>query len=505
MGPVHRYLRTRLRNAWRAGEHSLWPDVALAAVLSLAAVWLTIRAGDVSGGGDLSSLPLPEPSDGPLPGPPGWTVVARDLVLNLLITVPLLGRRRWPLACLTVQFAGLLPFEIHVNAVTFSALLIGAYPLAVYGRSALLSMSALLVAAGVTAGVKANTWPPLPEWAGVFAILLPIGLFGVAIRAARSRARAADQRAEALEREQQAATRLAVGQERARIARELHDVVSHHVSVMTIQAGAAGKVLDADPEQAGGRRVPAAGPGAVGRTVSAGSTAGGVMTRVVIADDQTLVRTGFTMILTAADIEVVGQAANGLEAVAATRRLRPDVVLMDIRMPELDGLEATRRILAEAPTTADGHAIRVLMLTTFDLDQYVYAALTAGASGFLLKDVTPDHLVHAVRLVQQGDALLAPTITRRLVERFARVDPSRSALHRDLTTLTPREREVLTLLAGGLSNTELAGALQLSEATVKTHITRILTKLQLRDRVQAVVVAYQTGLVTPSTRRPGAR
>jgi DNA-binding NarL/FixJ family response regulator len=144
----------------------------------------------------------------------------------------------------------------------------------------------------------------------------------------------------------------------------------------------------------------------------------------------------------------------------------------------------------------------VLMLTTFDLDQYVYAALTAGASGFLLKDVTPDHLVHAVRLVQQGDALLAPTITRRLVERFARIDPDRSALHRDLAMLTPREREVLTLLAGGLSNTELAGALRLSEATVKTHITRILTKLQVRDRVQAVVVAYQTGLVTPST-RPG--
>ncbi len=225
------------------------------------------------------------------------------------------------------------------------------------------------------------------------------------------------------------------------------------------------------------------------------------MTRVVIADDQTLVRTGFTMILVAAGIEVVGQATNGLEAVAATRRLRPDVVLMDIRMPELDGLEATRRILAEAPTTADGHPVRVLMLTTFDLDQYVYAALTAGASGFLLKDVTPDHLVHAVQLVQQGDALLAPTITRRLVERFARVDPERSALHRDLATLTPREREVLTLLAGGLSNTELAGTLQLSEATVKTHITRILTKLQLRDRVQAVVVAYETGLVTPSTRR----
>jgi RNA polymerase sigma factor (sigma-70 family) len=221
------------------------------------------------------------------------------------------------------------------------------------------------------------------------------------------------------------------------------------------------------------------------------------MTRVVIVDDQLLVRSGFTMILAAEGIEVAGQAGNGEEAIAAVRRLRPDVVLMDIRMPVLDGLEATRRILAEAPVTPAGQPVRVVMLTTFDLDQYVYAALTAGASGFLLKDVTPDHLVHAVRVVQAGDALLAPAITRRLVERFARADPARAAVHRDLAALTPREREVLTLLAGGLSNAELAAALSLSEATVKTHVTRILTKLNLRDRVQAVVVAYETGLVAP--------
>ncbi|WP_328471689.1 response regulator transcription factor [Actinoplanes sp. NBC_00393] len=227
------------------------------------------------------------------------------------------------------------------------------------------------------------------------------------------------------------------------------------------------------------------------------------MTRVVIADDQALVRTGFTMILAAEGIEVVGHAATGAEAIAAARRLRPDVVLMDIRMPEMDGLEATRRILADAPSTAAGDPVRVVILTTFDLDQYVYAALAAGASGFLLKDVTPDHLIHAVRLVRDGDALLAPAITRRLVERFTRPDAERTALHRDLATLTPRELEVLTLLAGGLSNLELAAELQLSEATVKTHVTRILTKLQLRDRVQAVVVAYETGLVTPSARRPG--
>jgi DNA-binding NarL/FixJ family response regulator len=166
---------------------------------------------------------------------------------------------------------------------------------------------------------------------------------------------------------------------------------------------------------------------------------------------------------------------------------------MDIRMPELDGLEATRRIL----TGADGGP-RVLILTTFDLDHYVYAALTAGASGFLLKDVSPEHLVAAVRLVQSGDALLAPAITRRLVERFARRSETATTMHRDLAALTPRELEVLRLLARGLSNAELAGQLHLSEATVKTHVARILGKLGLRDRVQAVVVAYETGLVTPA-------
>jgi DNA-binding NarL/FixJ family response regulator len=212
--------------------------------------------------------------------------------------------------------------------------------------------------------------------------------------------------------------------------------------------------------------------------------------RVVLADDQALVRAGFRMILTADGIDVVGEAANGAEAVDAVRRTRPDVVLMDIRMPELDGLEATRRILADA-----GTGPRVIMLTTFDLDHYVYAALTAGASGFLLKDVTPEHLVAAVRLGRSGDALLAPAITRRLVERFARRD-SAPAVHGDLSALTPRELEVLRLLAQGLSNAELAGRLHLSEATVKTHVARILAKLGLRDRVQAVVVAYRSGLVS---------
>ncbi|MEV6343742.1 response regulator transcription factor [Actinoplanes sp. NPDC051851] len=213
--------------------------------------------------------------------------------------------------------------------------------------------------------------------------------------------------------------------------------------------------------------------------------------RVLIVDDQELIRAGFRMILTVRGITVVGEAADGAGAVAAERRLAPDVVLMDIRMPTMDGLEATRRILARSPRC------RVLMLTTFDLDRYVYVALAIGASGFLLKDVTADHLANAVRLVGTGDALLAPSITRRLVERFAGGPTERSTAHRDLTPLTPREREVLTLLGRGLSNTEIAATLTLSEATVKTHVARIFAKLDLRDRAQAVVLAYETGLVTP--------
>ncbi|MGA5817815.1 response regulator [Kitasatospora sp. NPDC094028] len=218
--------------------------------------------------------------------------------------------------------------------------------------------------------------------------------------------------------------------------------------------------------------------------------------RVVVADDQALVRTGFRLILESEGIEVVAEAEDGEQAVAAVRRTRPDVVLMDIRMPGLDGLEATRRIL----DGGDQEPPRIIMLTTFDLDHYVYAALAAGASGFLLKDVTPEHLAAAVRLVRTGDALLAPAITRRLVGRFARQAapgaPGTGAPHRELATLTPRELEVTTLLARGLSNAELAARLGLSEATVKTHVARILGKLGLRDRAQVVVAAYETGLVS---------
>jgi DNA-binding NarL/FixJ family response regulator len=215
--------------------------------------------------------------------------------------------------------------------------------------------------------------------------------------------------------------------------------------------------------------------------------------RVLLADDQTLVRDGFRMILDAQeDIEVVGEAGDGLEAVANVRELRPDVVLMDVRMPHRDGLQATRDVLRENPDT------HVLILTTFDLNEYVYEAMKAGASGFLLKDVPRAQLVEGVRTVAAGDALLAPTLTRRLVEHFVQRPPaSVREPPTELEALTAREREVLMLVARGRSNTEIAQELFISDATVKTHVAHALAKLGLRDRVQAVVFAYESGLVAP--------
>jgi DNA-binding NarL/FixJ family response regulator len=217
--------------------------------------------------------------------------------------------------------------------------------------------------------------------------------------------------------------------------------------------------------------------------------------RVLVADDQSMVRAGFRMLLGGEeDIEVVAEATNGREAVEKTARFHPAVILMDIRMPELDGLQATRRILA-----ADDSA-RILILTTFDLDEYVYEALRAGASGFVLKDDSPEQLLAAIRTVAAGDALLSPTITKRVIKQFSRLP--RPAPPKELDDLSEREREVFRLMTSGLSNGEIAQELFISETTVKTHVTHILQKLNLRDRVQAVVLAYQTGVFDSDAQRP---
>ena len=212
--------------------------------------------------------------------------------------------------------------------------------------------------------------------------------------------------------------------------------------------------------------------------------------RVLVADDQSMVRAGFRMLLGGEeDIEVVAEASNGLEAVDKAARFQPSVVLMDIRMPELDGLQATRRILA-----ADS-AARILILTTFDLDEYVFEALKAGASGFVLKDDSPEQLIAAIRTVADGEALLSPTITKRVIEKFVRISPP--APPKEFGELSERERDVFRMMARGLSNAEIGNELHISETTVKTHVTHILQKLNLRDRVQAVVLAYQTGVFEP--------
>ncbi|HKF33911.1 MAG TPA: response regulator transcription factor [Jatrophihabitantaceae bacterium] len=209
--------------------------------------------------------------------------------------------------------------------------------------------------------------------------------------------------------------------------------------------------------------------------------------RVLVADDQSMVRAGFRMLLEGEqDIEVIAEAINGRDAVEKARRLHPTVVLMDIRMPELDGLQATRHILAADDTA------RILILTTFDLDEYVYEALVAGASGFVLKDEPPEQLIAAIRTVAAGDALLSPTVTKRVIRQFTRIP--RPTPPKEFDELTTREQEVFRLIANGLSNTEIARQLYISDTTVKTHITHILQKLNLRDRVQAVVLAYQTGI-----------
>jgi DNA-binding NarL/FixJ family response regulator len=220
-----------------------------------------------------------------------------------------------------------------------------------------------------------------------------------------------------------------------------------------------------------------------------------VTIRVVVADDQALVRAGFRVLVnSAADLEVVGEASTGEEAVSIVSSTRPDVVLMDVRMPIMDGLEAARRILSGSP----GPAVRILMLTTFDLDEYVFDALRAGASGFLLKDTPPEELLSAIRIIAGGEALLAPSVTRRLIAEFASRPAVPAPTNDRLGPLTDRELEVMKAVANGLSNAEIADELHMSVATAKTHVSRILSKLEARDRTQLVVIAFQTGLVMPT-------
>lgn len=318
---------------------------------------------------------------------------------------------------------------------------IAVYTLVVYvgRRVAGVYLAAQLLSSAVQIGVQfgAAEWPVIGGFTfGTLAFSWLLGEFVGARRAYHSEVEA---RLHLLETERDQATRIAVAEERTRIARELHDVVAHAVSVIVVQAEGAAYAIESDPAAARGA------------------------------------------------VRTIADTGRGAQAVRLAAELRPDVVLMDVRMPVLDGVEATRRIV-------DAESARVLVMTTFDLDEYVYSALRAGASGFLLKDTRPAELVSALRAVAHGDAVVSPSVTRRLLDRFV------DAVRHDasvLEVLTEREREVLALIARGLSNGEIAGTLFLSEATVKTHVGRVLSKLNLRDRVQAVVLAYDTGLARP--------
>jgi len=428
------------------------------------------------------------PADGPAPRPLGLAVTA-----VVLSTAALAVRRRWPLAVAVGIFAvqiAPLPLPSWAGTPFWG----GAVPagVALYSVArhtaghtptrALLLPAALLLAYLV--------W--LPGFTTIDDVAFLVLSLGAAWGAGRllTRAQESNRRLamamDALERESAVRERAAAMGERARVAREQR--------CRERAGGDAGAGLDvrrADRRRSAGARLRrprvAAGRGA------------GVSTRIVVADDQALVRAGFRSILDRqGDLEVVGEAGDGVEAVEVCRATRPDVVLMDVRMPRADGLEATRRLMA------DRDPPRVLILTTFDLDEYVYAALKVGASGFLLKDASPERLVDGVRAVASGDSLLAPSVTKRVIETYVSAPPPSAGTPAALAALTDREREVLVEIAAGRSNAEIAAALHLSEATVKTHVTRVLTKLGLRDRVQAVVLAYECGFVRPGDTRKGA-
>ena len=440
----------------------------------------------------------------------GTVLAARGLALAMALGVA--ARRRAPLVAAALVFAALTGMEQLGDATNTSV--VGPYLSAFivsYSIGANLEGRALAVGVGwlVLLVSALSLLDPSADqglnllWGRLVIVAAPV----LAGRLLRDRARLARElRAAAADHDPEPWAEQAVADERSRIAADLHGVVARALGRMVVDADGAAGLVDSEPGRAArpspaSRCAPAfhstAGPSMHERGYPLSPVAEeppDMTVRILIADDQALVRAGFKMILDAEDdLDVVGEASDGAQAVAMANDLEPDVVLMDIRMPELDGIEATRRIIA----AAGERPVRVLMLTTFDLNEYVYEALRAGASGFLLKDVPPEQLVAGIRVVAEGEALLAPSITRRLIQEFASAAPTPAEPPRGLDELTARELEVFKLLARGLSNAEIAEELVVSETTVKTHVARVLMKLGLRDRVQAVVLAYESGVAVP--------
>jgi DNA-binding NarL/FixJ family response regulator/signal transduction histidine kinase len=570
---------------------------------------------------------------------PVWPVL-----LTLLATLPIALRRRFPIAVFAVTLAAALASDVFYSNFFFPGALVALYTVAAQvGRPISIRVGvATALALTITfldeSGIEESNfgnWEDVVGRAAMYAVFAAAWLLGDNLRTRRAYLREVEERAARLEREREENIRRAAADEQARIARELHDIIAHNVSVMTVQAAAAGDAFETQPgsvrealasiESTGrealtelrrllgsvrpgdgpedGLRTLAPQPGLArlddlveqvratgleveltiegsprelppgidlssyrivqealtntlkhadasqatvlvrygdrtldvevvddgrGATVDGAERGRGIIgmradrrrargrarsrrwlfhpcpdpprgarsmtIRVLLCDDQALVRSGFRLILESReDIEVVGEAEDGREAIELAQRVDPDLILMDIRMPNVDGVEATRRLVT------GGSRARIIVLTTFDLDEYVFESIRAGASGFLLKDVQPTQLVDAIRVVAAGEALLAPSVTRRLLDRFARTLPGEEKPPPELVSLTERELEVLKLLASGLSNAELAERLFLSETTVKSHISSVLRKLGLRDRVQAVVLAYEAGLVRPGS------
>src|SRR6266545_4076484 len=513
--------------------------------------WLLVAA--------VAVLHLLNPRTGPGEPEQQASILLGAVWLGLLLvqSVPLLWRRRRPAAVLAVVSTAWVVAQVLFGPSAPFGLWVALYSAIVHATRRTAEVGAAAATAVVTAleltQVRRDDLR-LQDALPIVVVTLVVGIVGFVVADRRTRSAALRDRAEFLEREREALSRQAAAEERLRIARELHDLVAHSLTTIAIQSSTGRLALPQHPDVAlralatiettgrdvgtravrrraarlGGRRRRSraragirrpAGPrhrrdartGELdGRTVHRRTTAGTgiprrspaadpggarIMTiRAALADDQALVRDGFrAQIALIDDIDLVAEATTGAEAIDIARTWQPDVLLMDVRMPVMDGIEATRRITTDERCGS----VRVLMLTTFDLDEYVYAALRAGASGFLLKDSLPEDLFAAIRLVAAGEALLAPTVTRRLISEFAQRPETARANPLALARLTDRERDVLALVAQGLSNNEVAGRLVLSPATVKTHVSRILTKLGARERAQLVMLAYESGLVVP--------